>query len=125
MKETIYPDIVTTEQELKHALDIEATVIYIEPPLYHSILNAVKKTANGKLVRGSGITAMLLGLLVISGPLAWVALLGGTAASILGKSMDSLKDYSVEIDEVRNRVILYRKKGANKYKASKHDIFQC
>ena len=124
MKETIYPDIVTNEQELKLALDNEATVIYIEPPLYHSILDAIKKSAKGKFVRGGGLTAVLLGLLVISGPLAWVALLGGTAASILGKSMDSLKDYSVKIDEVCCRIILYRKTGANKYKASKHEIYK-
>ena len=122
MKETIYPAKVTTEQELKAALDMPAIVIYIEPPLYHSILEAVKKTSAGKLVNGGGTAAFLLGLLVVGGPLGWVMLLGGAAASILGKSMDNLKDYAIDVDEIRNRVVLLRKKGPNKYKASKHQI---
>lgn len=122
MKKIIHPTIATTEQELKQALDSEAIVIYVESPLYYSIIENVKKTNAGKIMNGGGAIAALLGFLVVSGPLAWVMLLGGAIASALGHSMDSLKNYSVEIEEVRSRIILYRQTGKNKYKASKYQI---
>lgn len=122
MKTTIKPNIITTELELKEALDNEAIVIYIEDPMYSSIVDSAKKSNAGKIMNGGGLAALIMGLLVVSGPLGWVMLLGGAVAKTMGKSMDSLQDYSVQIDEIRRRVMLYRKTGKNKYKASKYEI---
>lgn len=121
-KVSIAPAIAVNETELKKALDNEATVIYIENPLYTLIVDKVKKSSKGKLINSAGGIAALLGFFVISGPLAWVALLGGTIAATLGDSMDSLKNYSVDIDEVSCRITLLRQKGKNKYRPSKHVI---
>lgn len=122
MKTIVKPKIATNEQELKEALDSQATVILIENPLYSSIVDKVRKANTGRIMNGSGIAAFLMGLLVVSGPLAWVMLLGGAAVGALGSSMDSLKDYSVKIDEVRSQILLYRTKGKNRYKPTKHEI---
>ena len=122
MKTVIHPVIVKTESELKQALDADATVIYIENPMYSSIIESVKRTAKGKIMSGGGLTAALLGLLVISGPLAWIIGLGGAAVAALGSSMDSLKGYNVDVNEVSNRIMLFRKSGKNKYKSSQHEI---
>ena len=121
-KVSITPAIASNEAELKNALDNEATAIYIENPLYSSIVDKVKKSNKGKLINSSGGIAALLGFFVISGPMAWVMFLGGTIAATLGSSMDSLKNYSVDIDEVSCRITLLRQKGKNKYRASKQVI---
>lgn len=122
MKTVIEPHIVTNEYELKKALDEESTVIYIENPIYSTMINNIKKSRNGKLINSSGSIAFLLGLLFVSGPIGWTMFLGGLAASVLGNSIDSLKDYSIEINEVRSRITLYRTKGKNRYKSRKHTL---
>ena len=122
MKTVIRPWIVTTEHGLKQALDASATVIYIEKPLYTSIIGKVKKSNAGKLMEGSGGWACLGGLALITNPIGWAMILGGITIAALGNSIDSLKNYSVEIDEVSGRVMLYRDTGKKRYKASKHEI---
>ena len=67
MKTVIEPHIVTNEYELKKALDEESTVIYIENPIYSTMINNIKKSRNGKLINSSGSIAFLLGLLLRSG----------------------------------------------------------
>lgn len=117
----IVPVIATDKETLTQALDKEAMVIFIQDQLYYKMKDKMKKSKAGKITRaGSGIGA-LLGFAVggVGGVLVTVAGLIGT---MVGGNMDKVKQYDIEVDTVKERIVLTKALGKNKFKKSKHKI---
>lgn len=111
-----------SKDELIKYFDEGEPVIIGVGQLYSDLKELAQKSQRSKLLKKGGIVAIVSGLIVIPGGLAYLALGGGLVSYFAGKNTDSMKNYKVEIDEVKKELIFYREKGKNKYK--KGDIIQ-
>lgn len=117
----IVPVIVTDKEALRQALDKEVTAIFIQDELFYKMKDKMKKSKAGKITSISSGVGALLGFATggVGGILITVAGLIGT---LVGSNMDKVKQYDIEVDTIKERIVLLKAAGKNKYKKSKHEI---
>lgn len=111
---------VKSNAEFVHALDENAAIIIAEGNLYEELLQTAQKVKVGKTLKTVGKVTAATSFLLLSGPIGWVGFGGGLAGYFIGRSRDNLKNYKVQIDEVRKRLTFWKCKGINK--CSKREI---
>lgn len=121
MKIIIEPEIVNEKDSLVHALDAEKMVIYVEGALYGQMHAEFLGHTRGKTIKTMSKIGAVGGVL-LGGPIGIALILTGAIGGTMGSKMDKLKQYDINIDTVRDRIVLIKSKGNNKYNKRKHQI---